>query len=38
MGSTPMVDLFLSYHWRNRAPVEARALRERELTVFLDRW
>lgn len=36
----PMFDLFLSYHWRDREPVEAlaRALRARELTVFVDRW
>ena len=34
------VDIFLSYHWRDLAQVEALALRLREqkLTVFLDRW
>lgn len=34
------VDLFLSYHWRDRDVVEplARALRENGLNVFLDRW
>ena len=33
-------DVFLSYHWRDRAQVEALAkwLREQNLTVFLDRW
>ncbi len=33
-------DVFLSYHWRDHAPVEAlaRRLREQDLTVFLDRW
>jgi hypothetical protein len=33
-------DVFLSYHWRDHAHVEsiARALRERDLNVFLDRW
>jgi formylglycine-generating enzyme required for sulfatase activity len=33
-------DLFLSYHWRDRAAVEAiaKALRDQDLTVFLDRW
>ena len=33
-------DVFLSYHWRDHAPVEAlaRRLREQKLTVFLDRW
>ena len=34
------VDVFLSYHWRDHAQVEALAqrLREQNLTVFLDRW
>ena len=34
------VDVFLSYHWRDHAQVEAlaRRLREEKLTVFLDRW
>ena len=33
-------DVFFSYHWRDHAPVEAvaRALTERGLRVFLDRW
>jgi len=33
-------DVFLSYHWRDHAHVEALArwLREEKLTVFLDRW
>ncbi len=33
-------DVFLSYHWRDHAHVEAFAtrLREQNLTVFLDRW
>ena len=33
-------DVFLSYNWRDHGPVEelAHALRERGLTVFLDRW
>lgn len=33
-------DVFLSYHWRDHALVEALAhrLREQNLTVFLDRW
>ena len=33
-------DVFLSYHWRDHAQVEAlaRRLREQNLTVFLDRW
>ena len=33
-------DVFLSYHWRDHAHVEAlaRQLREHNLTVFLDRW
>lgn len=33
-------DVFLSYHWRDHAQVEAlaRSLCERNLTVFLDRW
>lgn len=33
-------DVFLSYHWRDHAQVEALAhrLHEQHLTVFLDRW
>ena len=33
-------DVFLSYHWRDHAQVEAlaRRLHEQNLTVFLDRW
>ena len=33
-------DLFISYHWRDHSAVEklARALRQRGLSVFLDRW
>jgi hypothetical protein len=33
-------DVFLSYHWRDHAQVEALARRlcEQNLTVFLDRW
>lgn len=33
-------DVFLSYHWRDHAHVEAiaRSLREHDLHVFLDRW
>ena len=33
-------DVFLSYHWRDRDPVEriARSLREQGLKPFLDRW
>ena len=33
-------DVFLSYHWRDHAQVEAlaRRLREQKLSVFLDRW
>lgn len=33
-------DVFLSYHWRDHAQVEALAhrLHEQKLTVFLDRW
>ena len=36
----PRYDVFLSYHWRDREPVEdlARALRDRNVDVFLDRW
>ena len=34
------VDVFLSYHWRDHAQVEAlaRRMQEQDLTVFLDRW
>jgi formylglycine-generating enzyme required for sulfatase activity/energy-coupling factor transporter ATP-binding protein EcfA2 len=33
-------DVFLSYHWRDHAQVEAlaRRLQEQDLTVFFDRW
>ena len=33
-------DVFLSYHWRDHAAVEALAqrLRDAGLNVFLDRW
>ena len=38
--TVPTYDVFLSYNWREHAAVEAiaRALRDRELRVFLDRW
>lgn len=38
--SLSQFDVFLSYHWRDHAQVEALAnrLREQQLTVFLDRW
>ncbi len=38
--SVPQFDVFLSYHWRDHAHVEALAqrLREQKLEVFLDRW
>lgn len=38
--TTHRFDVFLSYHWRDHAQVEALAkrLREQNLTVFLDRW
>jgi hypothetical protein len=34
------IDVFLSYHWRDHAQVEAlaRRLREHQLKVFFDRW
>lgn len=37
---TNQFDVFLSYHWRDHAHVEALAKRllEQSLTVFLDRW
>jgi len=37
---TERYDLFLSYHWRDRAEVEtvAQVLRREGLNVFLDRW
>ena len=37
---TTRYDVFLSYNWRDHGPVEevARALIERGLSVFLDRW
>jgi hypothetical protein len=37
---TPHTDLFLSYHWRDHAVIEALAhrLTERGLRVFLARW
>ena len=36
----PDFDVFLSYHWRDHAQVEAlaRRLLDQKLTVFLDRW
>lgn len=36
----PDFDVFLSYHWRDHAHVEALARRlcEEQLTVFIDRW
>lgn len=39
-GTTRKHDIFFSYNWRDRTAVEAiaRTLRERGLTVFLDRW
>lgn len=39
-GSGQSFDVFFSYHWRDHVPVEAvaRALIERGLRVFLDRW
>jgi len=39
-SAVPGYDAFLSYHWRDRVPVEdlARALGNRGLHVFLDRW
>jgi formylglycine-generating enzyme required for sulfatase activity/energy-coupling factor transporter ATP-binding protein EcfA2 len=38
--SSTQYDVFLSYHWRDREPVEriARSLRDRGLKPFLDRW
>jgi len=41
VGATPTrYDVFFSYHWQDKAEVEqiARALHERGLCVFLDRW
>jgi hypothetical protein len=41
MGTSPATfDVFFSYHWQDRLEVDqiARALRERGLRVFLDRW
>lgn len=37
---TKVYDLFVSYHWRDRAAAEglAQALNEHGLKVFLDRW
>ena len=39
MSPNETFDVFLSYHWRDHARVEAvaRWLREQGLTVFLDR-
>jgi len=39
-GTPPPFDVFLSYHWRDHAQVEALAkrIREQHLSVFLDRW
>jgi hypothetical protein len=36
----PLPDLFISYNWQDQAAVEAlaRALEQRRLRVFLDRW
>ncbi|MDF0676356.1 MAG: SUMF1/EgtB/PvdO family nonheme iron enzyme [Nitrospira sp.] len=38
--SSIQFDVFLSYHWRDREPVEriARSLRDQGLKPFLDRW
>jgi len=38
--SPTQFDVFLSYHWRDREPVEriARSLRDQGLKPFLDRW
>jgi hypothetical protein len=40
MSAGDAFDVFLSYHWRNHARVEAvaRWLRDQGLRVFLDRW
>jgi TIR domain len=40
MSTGTAVDVFLSYHWRDHAQVEAvaRWLRDQGLKVFLDRW
>jgi hypothetical protein len=40
MSAADSFDVFLSYHWRDHARVEAvaRWLRDRGLRVFLDRW
>jgi formylglycine-generating enzyme required for sulfatase activity len=40
MSAAAPLDVFLSYHWRDHARVEAvaRWLRDRGLSVFLDRW
>jgi WD40 repeat protein len=40
MSSSARYDVFLSYHWRDQAPVEALAhwLRAQGIQVFLDRW
>jgi WD40 repeat protein len=40
MDTGDRYDVFLSYHWRDHERVEAlaRGLRDRDLSVFLDRW
>ena len=40
VGVSPHYDVFVSYHWQDHKNVEAvaRGLRERGLSVFLDRW
>jgi hypothetical protein len=40
MSFSDRYDVFLSYHWRDQAHVEAIAhwLRAKGLKVFLDRW
>jgi formylglycine-generating enzyme required for sulfatase activity len=40
VGTSPRYDVFVSYHWQDHEDVEtlAQALRDRGLSVFLDRW
>ena len=40
MDTGDRYDVFLSYHWRDHERVEtlARSLRDKDLSVFLDRW
>ena len=40
MSQNITYDVFLSYNWQDHTAVEkiARALRERQLEVFFDRW